>query len=160
MTAKRGGARRARVADRLHSLAIHLLRRVAVADRRSGVTGPRLSVLSVLVLGGGPRTLGALAEAERVRPPTMTRLVQAMEAEGLVARSPAPDDARATLIRTTSVGARILRQARVRRLAALRRLLGTLTGEEVRQVERAARILEPVVAGAQPRARMASRRLA
>lgn len=97
MTAKRGGARRARVADRLHSLAIHLLRRVAVADQRSGVTGPRLSVLSVLVLGGGPRTLGALADAERVRPPTMTRLVQAMEAERLVARSPAPDDARATL---------------------------------------------------------------
>ena len=56
---RKRGARRAQIADRLHSLAIHVLRRVAVADERSGVTAPRLSVLSVLVLGGGPRTLGA-----------------------------------------------------------------------------------------------------
>ena len=144
---RKGGARRAAVADRLHSLAIHLLRRVAAADRRSGVTGPRLSLLSVLVLGGGPRTLGALAEAERVRPPTMTRLVQAMEAEGLVARSPAPDDARATLIRATGAGARILRRARARRLAAMRGLLASLTVAELHQVERTVRILQPVVAG-------------
>jgi len=147
VAAKRKRRSRAGLADRLHSLAIHLLRRVAVADRRAGVTGPRLSVLSVLVLGGGPRTLGALAEAEHVRPPTMTRLVQAMEAEGLVARSPAPDDARATVIRATPAGARILRRARSRRLAMLRALLGPLTAAQVRQVERAVRILQPVVAG-------------
>ncbi len=139
-------ARRADLADRLHSLAIHLLRRVAVADQRAGVTGPRLSVLSVLVLGGGPRTLGALAAAEHVRPPTMTRLVQAMEAEGLVARAASPHDARATLIRATAAGARVLRQARVRRLATLRGLLTALTAGDLRQVERAVRILQPVVA--------------
>lgn len=142
---RKAGARRARIADRLHSLAIHLLRRVAALDQRSGVTGPRLSVLSVLVLGGGPRTLGALAAAEHVRPPTMSRLIQAMEAEGLVARAASPDDARATLIRATAAGARVLRQARSRRLAALRALLGTLRPVQVRQIERAVRILEPVV---------------
>src|SRR5512142_3498599 len=100
-----GGARRpfmtdrAAIADRLHSLAIHLLRRVARSDQQGGVTGPRLSVLSVLVLGGGPRSVGELAAAEHVRPPTMTRLVQAMEAEGLVTRTPAPEDARIVRIR-------------------------------------------------------------
>ena len=137
--------RRAEVADRLHSLAIHLLRRVAVADQASGVTGPRLSVLSVLVLGGGPRTLGALAAAERVRPPTMTRLIQAMEAEGLVARAPSPDDARATLVRATAAGERILRVARAARLAALRALMADLTPGELVQVERAVAVLEPAV---------------
>ena len=137
--------RRAEVADRLHSLAIHLLRRVAVADQAAGVTGPRLSVLSVLVLGGGPRTLGSLAEAERVRPPTMTRLIQAMEAEGLVARAPSPDDARATLIRATAAGQRILRTARAARLATLRALMADLTPGELAQVERAVAVLEPAV---------------
>jgi DNA-binding MarR family transcriptional regulator len=144
-TRRRRGARRARVADRLHSLAIHLLRRVAAADRRAGVTGPRLSVLSVLVLGGGPRTVGALAEAEHVRPPTMTRLVQAMEEEGLVARARSRDDARATIIRATAVGARILRRARSRRLQTLRQLIAGLEAGQLGDVERALRALEPVV---------------
>jgi DNA-binding MarR family transcriptional regulator len=146
-TRRKRGARRAQLADRLHSLAIHLLRRVAVADQRAGVTGPRLSVLSVLVLGGGPRTLGALAQAEHVRPPTMTRLVQAMEAEGLVARAPSRDDARATIIRATAAGERVLRRARVRRLAALRALLAGLRAGQLAHVERAVRLLEPLVRG-------------
>ena len=156
MKSKRSGAvRRARLADRLHSVAIHLLRRVASADQRSGVTGPRLSVLSVLVLGGGPRTLGTLAAAEHVRPPTMTRLIQAMEAEGLVARAASRDDGRAMIIRATSRGERVLKQARSRRLAALRALLGTLEPAQVRQIERAVRILEPVVSGARTARRRA-----
>jgi len=138
--------RHARVADRLHSLAIHLLRRVAKADAASGVTGPRLSVLSVLVLGGGPRTLGSLAQAERVRPPTMTRLIQAMEAEGLVARAPSPDDGRAVRIRATKAGEKLLRDARVRRLAMLRDLMAEVTPAQLTQLERAIEILEPVVA--------------
>lgn len=144
MASRRTDARRAHIADRLHSLAIHLLRRVAVADQAAGVTGPRLSVLSVLVLGGGPRTLGALAVAERVRPPTMTRLIQAMEAEGLVARARSRHDARATVIRATAAGAKVLRRARARRLAALRALLSSLTRADLAHLERAVRILEPV----------------
>src|SRR5258708_35393759 len=61
-------------ADRLHSAAIHLLRRLRVRDRESGVGPAQLSALSVLVLGGGSRALGELAEAEQVRPPTMSRI--------------------------------------------------------------------------------------
>ncbi|HSD31398.1 MAG TPA: MarR family transcriptional regulator [Gemmatimonadales bacterium] len=137
---------RAAIADRLHSLAIHLLRRVARSDQQAGVTGPRLSVLSVLVLGGGPRTMGELADAEHVRPPSMTRLIQAMEAERLVARAPAPDDARVVRIRATKTGERVLQQARARRLAALQTLLADLTATELASVRQAVEILEPLVA--------------
>jgi hypothetical protein len=55
------------IADRLHSAAIHLLRRLRVRDRESGVGPAQLSALSVLVFGG-PRSLGELADAEQVRP--------------------------------------------------------------------------------------------
>ena len=73
------------VADRLHSAAIHLLRRLRVEDEALGISAPRLSALSVLVFAG-PRRVGELAEAEQVEPPTMTRLVDGMEREGYVAR--------------------------------------------------------------------------
>jgi DNA-binding MarR family transcriptional regulator len=136
---------RAVIADRLHSLAIHLLRRVARHDDSGGITGPRLSVLSVLVLGGGPRTLGELATIEHVRPPTMTRLIQAMEGEGLVARAPHPHDARAVRIRATREGARVLRDARKRRLAALETLIGAVSAPDLKVLRHAAEILEPLV---------------
>src|SRR5919199_1876113 len=90
LTAPQDPARRA-VADRLHSAAIHLLRRLRKVDEASGLSAPRLSALSVLVFAG-PRTLGELAAAEQVRPPTMTRLVRALERSGLVTREHDPDD--------------------------------------------------------------------
>src|SRR6476661_10655355 len=83
----------ASTAIRLHSAAIHLLRRLRREDDASGLSAPRLSALSVVVFGG-PLTLGALAAAEQVRPPTMTRIVSALEAAGLVQREPGPRDGR------------------------------------------------------------------
>ena len=74
-----------RTADNLHSAAIHLLRRLRREDAKSGLSAPRLSALSVVVFAG-PITLGDLAAAEQVRPPTMTRLVTALEDEGLIVR--------------------------------------------------------------------------
>ncbi len=88
------------VADRLHSAAIHLLRRVRVRDVELGLSGPRLSALSVVVFAG-PLTVGELAAAEQVRSPTMTRLVDGLEGEGLVTREPNPVDARSVLVRAT-----------------------------------------------------------
>src|SRR5947208_16870395 len=79
------------VADRLHSAALHLLRRLRAEDDELGVSPPRLSALSVVVFGG-PLTIGALAEAEGVKPPTMTRLVDGLEREGLVTRESDPAD--------------------------------------------------------------------
>src|SRR2546425_11795543 len=73
-------------ADRLHSAAIHLLRRLRVRDRESGVGPAQLSALSVLVFGG-PRSLGELADAEQVRPPTMSRIVAGVERGALGERA-------------------------------------------------------------------------
>src|ERR1700726_4194107 len=72
------------IADRLHSAAIHLLRRVRKQDVATGEGPARLSALSVLVLGG-PKTLGELAAAELVRPPTMSRMVAGLAHSRLVA---------------------------------------------------------------------------
>ena len=68
----------AAIADRLHSAAIHLLRRVRKQDAATGEGPARLSALSVLVFGG-PMTLGQLAAAEQVKPPTMSRIVTGLE---------------------------------------------------------------------------------
>ncbi len=88
------------VADRLHSAAIHLLRRLRREDDASGLSAPRLSALSVVVFGG-PVTIGALAAAEQVRVPTMSRLVAALEADGLVRRKPDVDDGRVVRVAAT-----------------------------------------------------------
>ena len=71
------------LAHRLHSAAIHLLRLVRHVDVATDLGPAQLSALSVLVFGG-PRSLGALAAAEHVRPPSMTRVVQELEAAGYV----------------------------------------------------------------------------
>lgn len=138
-----------RTADRLHSAAIHLLRRLRREDDASGLTGPRLSALSVAVFGG-PVTLGALAAAEQVRRPTMTRLVSALEAAGLVSREPNPRDARAPLIRATPLGVRLLEEGRGRRTSALARQLDGLPPDELATLERAAEILDRLSRAPEP----------
>src|ERR671936_1538942 len=87
-------------ADRFHSAAIHALRHVRREDPATGLSAARLSALSVLVFGG-PRTLGELAAAEHVKPPTMTRIVRALEEDGLVRREPDPNDGRIARVRAT-----------------------------------------------------------
>src|ERR671939_367567 len=84
----RADARRAS-AGRLHSAAIHLLRRVRREDAASGLPAPRLSALSVVVFRG-PLTVSDLAAAEQVRPPTATRIVTALEEAGPVEGRPPP----------------------------------------------------------------------
>jgi len=134
------------LADRLHSAAIHVLRRVAREDAASGLGGPALSALSVVVFGG-PISLGRLAEAERVRPPTMTRTVQGLEAAGLVVREPDEEDGRVVQVRASPKGSEVLQAARTRRVAALAAALDALPERDLRTLERSADLLERVVAG-------------
>ena len=129
------------VADRLHSAAIHLLRSLRREDDAVGLSAPRLSALSVVVFAG-PITLGALAAAEQVRPPTMTRLVQALEAEGLVTRHADPADGRVVRIAATARGRRLLAAGRARRVAALARRLAALPPAERRSLAEAAELIE------------------
>lgn len=129
------------LADRLHSAAIHLLRRLRVEDPASGLSAPRLSALSVLVFGG-PLPLTALAEAEQVRPPTMSRLVKQLESEGLVERRADPADRRVQRVKATAKGRRLLREGRDRRVRRLARSLAELTETERRELARALPLLE------------------
>jgi DNA-binding MarR family transcriptional regulator len=133
-----------RVADRLHSASIHLLRRVRRRDDESGVTAPHLSALSVLVFGGA-RTLGELAEAEQVRPPSITRIVRNLEADGLVEREPDPADRRIVRVRATDRGRTILEEGRRRRISDLAARLRTVDADELDTLERAAELIERVV---------------
>ena len=128
------------VAEQLHSAAIHLLRRLRVQDAASGIGPARLSALSVLVFGG-PRSLKELAGIEQVRPPTMSRVVAALEVEGLVRRDIAPDDARRIILRATFQGRRVLLAARKRRLHDLAERLARLSERDVGNLERCATVL-------------------
>lgn len=139
--ASRLDARPAAVADRLHSAAIRLLRRLRKEDDSAGIGASRLSALSVAVFAG-PVTMGQLAAAEQVSAPTMTRLIAAMERDGLVRREDDAEDGRVVWIRATAKGSRILHDARRRRVAALTDDLGTLDRAELRLLARAAEIVE------------------
>lgn len=129
------------VAEQLHTAAIHLLRRLRTVDAASGLSAPRLSALSVVVFGG-PITMGELAAAEQVRPPTMTRLVNALEDEGLVRRVADGADERVWRVHATARGRRLLHEGRARRVAVLARDLEALPASERRALARAARSLE------------------
>ncbi len=127
---------RHRVANALNSTAIHALRAARTADTVTGLTPERLSLLSVLVFGG-PATMSALARAEHVTRPAITRTVGALEAAGLVRREEVAADRRQSLVSATAAGKRLLeagRRARIERLAAF---LGDVRPEELTELDRA-----------------------
>jgi DNA-binding MarR family transcriptional regulator len=122
-----------KLADQLHSSAIRLLRLVRVQDTASGIAPARLSALSVIVFGG-PLSLRDLARAEQVRPPTMSRIVDALEAQGLARRRIDREDRRAVLIATTKKGAELLKRGRARRVKFLAKYLSTLNSTELSDI--------------------------
>ena len=134
---------RLELADRLHSSAIHLLRRLRVRDLESGIGPSQLSALSVLVFGG-PKSPGELAEAEQVRPPTMSRIIAGLEKAGLVRRR-ATGDRRRVRLEATARGTKILQEGRVRRVESLARALESLDLTELQQLQEAATLLERMV---------------
>jgi DNA-binding MarR family transcriptional regulator len=138
-------SRHVEAADRFHSAAIHALRHVRREDPDTGLSAARLSALSVLVFGGA-RTLGERAAAEQVRPATMTRIVQALEQDGLVRRESDPDDRRVTRLYATPKGERVMWRGRERRVANLATLLAGLSEKEVARVHEAAELVERALA--------------
>ena len=133
-------ARERETADRLHSAAIHLLRRVRRSDPLTGVPAAQLSALSVLM--GGARTLGEMAAAEQVRPPTMSTLVGDLERAGLVRRSSDPADARIVRLEMTAKGRRVLAKGREMRIADIERRIKRLEPREIATVADAVAIVE------------------
>jgi DNA-binding MarR family transcriptional regulator len=106
-----------------------------------GVSFGALAVLSLL-RREGDHTIGQLAAAERVRPPSMTRTVTYLEGEGLVERRPHPTDGRQVVISLTEQGEELLAAERRRRDAWLARRLRELTPDERAALRQAAPILE------------------
>ena len=134
----------AAIADRLHSAAIHVLRRVRKQDAATGEGPARLSALSVLVFGG-PMTLGQLAAAEQVKPPTMSRIVTGLEHSRLAERVTDSKDARRVRIHATPSGERLMHEGRRRRIEYLARHLDQLTRQELATLDEAVKLLEGVL---------------
>jgi DNA-binding MarR family transcriptional regulator len=137
---RRANRRERDVADRLHSAAIHLLRRARRTDPLTGVSPAQLSALSVLM--SGPKTLGELAAAEQVRPPTMSRLASEMERAGVARKVTDRGDARVVRVHATAKGRRALSRGRSMRIAAIERLIGELDADELANLERAVGTIE------------------
>lgn len=132
------------VADRLHSAAIHLLRRVRRQDVVMAQAPAQLSALSVLVFGG-PMSLGQLAAAEQVKPPTMTRIVTGLERSGLAERIADHSDARKVQVRATAQGIQLMQKGRKARIHDLSRQLEELSLPEVTALEEAIQVLDRVL---------------
>ena len=131
------------IADRLHSAAIHLLRCLRVRDRESGIGPSQLSALSVLVFGG-PRSLSELADAEQVRPPTMSRIVAGLQRARLVRRA-ATEDGRRFRLAATAKGEKILWEGRKRRVESLAKALASLPENEKKRLDEFVQILQQVI---------------
>lgn len=132
------------VATRLHSASIRLLRLLRREDEEAGMSGPRLSALSVIVFAG-PLSLAELAAAEQVRAPTMSRIVDALVEAGMITRTTHPDDRRMVRIAATEAGERLLKAGQERRVRALAERLDRLAESERRALARGVEILERVV---------------
>jgi DNA-binding MarR family transcriptional regulator len=132
------------LADQLHSAAIHLLRHLRKEDDASGLSAPRLSALSVVVFGG-PVTLGQLAKAEQVKPPTMTRIVTGLEKDGLVRREGDERDKRLTRIHATPKGQKVLVAGRARRVQLLASAVEKLSASELADLRRGAQLLRELI---------------
>ncbi len=136
-------SRAEQTADRLHSAAIHLLRQLRSVDQQSGLSGPRLSALSVIVFAG-PITVSNLAAAEQVSKPTISNLVKGLVEAGLVERRPDPADARIVQLAATQKGKEVLLDGKLRRVQQLGRVISRLDEADQLLLDRATRILQKI----------------
>ena len=121
-------------------------------DRLAGLTPARLSALSVIVFGG-PQSLGALAAAEGVAGPTMTRIVDGLVAAGLAERCPDPIDGRAVAIEATAAGDSLMRAAAGRRIDTIAVAITALPAADRRRIANAAGLLDRLAADVWERSR-------
>jgi DNA-binding MarR family transcriptional regulator len=105
------------IAGRLRLSATRLARRLR-QEAQTGLSPSQLSALA-MVERHGPVTLGDLAECEQVSPPTITRVVVKLEADGLLTRQPDPDDRRVTRVLLTPKGKTLLSASRRRKTSWL-----------------------------------------
>jgi DNA-binding MarR family transcriptional regulator len=126
--------------DDLRLAVMRLARRLRLERAPGDVSDSHLSVLFVLSKEG-PMTPTALAEHERVTPPSMNRTVNGLVEAGLVARRGAADDGRKVLIEATATGVALAQETKRRRAAWFSRQVETLDDDDRAALEVAAPIL-------------------
>lgn len=117
------------------------VRRLRAEKSDADISDSQYAVLGVLD-HSGPMTAAALATHERVRPPSMTRIIAGLLEAGLVGRVPHPVDGRAQLVALTDAGRAAVAETRRRRDEWLCHQLGRLSAEDRRVLARAAVILQ------------------
>jgi DNA-binding MarR family transcriptional regulator len=133
------------LASRLRLVVTRLSRQL----RRAADAGATASQLSALasVEALGPITLGELAAVEWVQPPSMTKIVARLEADGMVAREVDEGDRRVVRVRVTPEGRRALQRSRRAKNEQLARKLALLGPDELAALGRALEVLERLVEG-------------
>jgi DNA-binding MarR family transcriptional regulator len=133
--------------SRAPQLASRLRLAVARTARRlrqeaGGGLSPTLTAALASIDNHGPLTPSELADRERIKRPTATRLIASLEENRLVARTSDPSDRRSSLIAATPEGRELMRTLRTRKDAYLARRLAKLTADERETLARAADLLE------------------
>ncbi len=129
------------LASALRVSVMRFARRLRNEREDTSLTLTQLSTMGTLARRG-PITLGELAAAERIQPPSMTRIVSGLEALGLVDREPDANDRRLVIVRLSDKGKAMLAADRRRRDAWLNQRLRELTADEREALRRAVPILE------------------
>ena len=133
------------VAARLRLAVVRTARRLrqeANAAEGAGGLSPTLNAALATISNHGPLTPSELAERERVRRPTATRIVANLVDLGLVTRTPDPSDGRGFLVAPTAEGTALLKRLRGRKNVFLAKRMRDLGPEDVATLERASEILE------------------
>jgi DNA-binding MarR family transcriptional regulator len=133
--------RTAELADGLRGPLLRLTRLMRQERSDASVPIGQLAALGT-VHHYGPLTAGELAERERVQPPSMTKIIAALEDRGLVQRAIHPVDRRQVLISSTSAGRELVLSTRRARTEWLARRLAILTADERSALRAAAPVLE------------------
>ena len=122
-------------------LAVGRLARRLRQQNEGEITASQFFVLNTIA-HYGPITLGKLASVERLRPPSVTRMVAFLEESGLVLRRPDPDDRRICRVEVTDLGRDLIERSRTRKDAYLATRLATLTPNELAVLRDATPVLE------------------
>jgi DNA-binding MarR family transcriptional regulator len=122
-------------------LSITRLARI-LRQQDAGSLGPTMSSALATITHDGPLTLGELASREHVAPPSITKVVDQLEAKGLVRRAHDSHDRRVTRVETTAAGRRHIAQTRSRRTAWLAVRLDDLSAEDLERLWAASEVLE------------------
>ena len=131
------------MASQLQSAAIRLAREARKGEESGSIGTSRLSALAALV-SAGPLSLAELAAADKVRAPTMSRIVEALVRDGLVTRETVPTNRRSVRIAVTNAGREVLERERRGRTRSLADRLETLGESEQRALQRGIELLERV----------------